>query len=240
MAHRTELTDTHRALWHAFTMCPLRYVPGTSSAPPHFGPNAFTARQSHVTEPQPSAQHFMSKKRTDTGPPCHVQQRFLCWEMSYALAPAHAAISRRYEKNKVDACATRARTPRAFPPRAGQRARSAHRRLSGVPGHGGPEESAARPRLHPAAPREEPLTWRVISDLIFCMMAPPPPRVRSAAAQGAGSRRSHVGRHLTAPARGSLGAVVPARPLHYKSRQRGRQGGPWSCGLGCVGVRVWG
>lgn len=92
----------------------------------------------------------------------------------------------------------------------------AHRRLSGVPGHGGPEESPGRPQRYPATPREEPLTWRVISDLIFCMMAPPPPRLRSAAAQGAGARRSHVGRHLTAPARGSLGAVVPERPARLQ------------------------
>lgn len=124
----------------------------------------------------------------------------------------------------------------------------AHRRLSGVPGHGGPEESPGPPRRDPAAPlREEPLTWRVISDLIFCMMAPPPPRLRSAAAQDAGARRSHVGRHLTAPARGSLGAVVPAGRPDYKPRQRGREGGQGlvlrlprdgGSGAAAVGVRV--
>lgn len=99
-----------------------------------------------------------------------------------------------------------------------------------MPRHGGPEEGPGRPRRCPTAPREGPLTWRVISDLIFCMMAPPPPRLRSAAAQEAGARRSHVGRHLTAPARGTLGAVVPGCRPDYKSRQRRGQGGPWSCG----------
>lgn len=120
VAHSSELNDTHRVLWHTFTMCPPEYVPGTSSASPPFGPKALAARQSHVTEPQPSAQNYMSKKQTDIGLPCHLQQRFLCCDTSYALTPAHAFISRRREKNKVDVCAARADTPRAFPPGQGR------------------------------------------------------------------------------------------------------------------------
>lgn len=154
----------------------------------------------------------MSKKQTDTGPPCHLQQRFLCCDKS-TLAPAHASISRRRETRRMR---VQQEPARPEPSPAGQRAMPAHRRLSGVPGHGGPEENPGRSQRYPAAPREEPLTWRVISDLIFCMMAPPPPQLRSAAAQGAGARRSHVGRHLTAPARGSLGAVVPERPARLQ------------------------
>lgn len=108
------------------------------------------------------------------------------------------------------------------------------RRLPGASGHGGPGT--------PPPPREEPLTWRVISDLIFCMMAPPPPRVPSAAAQGAAARRSHVGRHLTltAPARGSLGAVVRGRPARLQvpaARRAGRVPGlrlpEW---VGCLSI----
>lgn len=63
MAYHSELTDTHRPLWHTLTMCPLECDPGTSSSSPPFGPKAFAARQSHVTEPQPNAQNHMSKSK---------------------------------------------------------------------------------------------------------------------------------------------------------------------------------
>lgn len=217
------MTDTHRVLWHTSTMCPPKHVPGTTTASPPSGPKAFASRQSHATESQPSAQNDMSKKQTDTGLPCHPQQRILCCDTTrcHLRTLPFLGVKRKTRWMRVQQELAR---PEPSLPGQGRGRRPRPAGSPERPGTAAPGRARDGRGGTPPPPREEPLTWRVISDLIFCMMAPPPPRLRSAAAQGAGARRSHVGRHLTAPARGSLGAVVPRRPPDYKPRQRGREG----------------